>query len=146
MEVSEEVSQTGVDCFTEVENELNISLPICIKNLLRITGFTNPQLLALITDDDILEIEKFMAETVPTLIPKEEYESYFGIFWKKTENFKLIQGHRKLITIIYSYFKKKVLQQSTTQDKSENKSLATNLCTGTLGKRRGKRTPQLPYR
>jgi hypothetical protein len=146
MEVSEEVSQTGVDCFTEVENELNISLPICIKNLLRITGFTNPQLLALITDDDILEIEKFMAETVPTLIPKEEYESYFGIFWKKTENFKLIQGHRKLITIISSYFKKKVLQQSTTQDKSENKSLATNLCTGTLGKRRGKRRPQLPYR
>ena len=64
---------------------------------------------------------------MPTLIPKEEYESYFGIFSKKPENFKLIQGHRKLITIISTHFKRNVLQQSKTQDKS----LATNWCTGT---------------
>lgn len=96
-----------LDCFVEVEQRLNIVLPISLKNVLKINGFTDSKLIENVSEEDLKEMENFMRETAPDLISENEFENYYGIFHKKPQTFKFLLGQRKLIQIIAKYFKDK---------------------------------------
>ncbi|CAG9820579.1 unnamed protein product [Phaedon cochleariae] len=97
------------DCFREVEESLKISLPISLKNVLRMNAFNNAAVLRDITEKDFEDMEKFMAsETTQELIPKSEYEQYYGIFDTNPEKFQFLLGHKKLLLLIRNFFREKL--------------------------------------
>lgn len=51
-----EILQAGTECYKDVEDILNTSLPESLKNVLITNGFNQQQLLAQITNNKILEI------------------------------------------------------------------------------------------
>lgn len=97
------------DCLHEVEEALNISIPISLKNILKINACNNAAILCDIAEKDLEEMELFMAsQTARDLIPKSEYEQYYGVFHTNPEKFKFLLGHRKLLLLISKYFKDKI--------------------------------------
>lgn len=110
------------DCFDEVQQALGISLPTVLKNVLKINGFSNSKIIQQISEDDIEEMEKFMAVNALDLLQKEEYEAYYGIFQAKPESFKFLQGHRKIIKLMINYFdhKGKQCEDKATSDNASS--------------------------
>lgn len=113
-------------CFIEAERALNFEIPLTLKNMLRVNGFTNPQSLSQINDVDIQLMEQFMVDTLPSLIPVEDFELYYGIFHKKPESFKIIAGHRKLLMLIVNYFQKSLQPAKETEIVEDNEHNKAN--------------------
>lgn len=89
----------------EVEKSLGIQVPIQLKKLLAINGYTNVKIIATITEEDLNEIENFARNDLPYLIDKSEYNDYYGVFAKSTDTFKILNGHRKMLKMIQDYYK-----------------------------------------
>lgn len=108
-----------LDIFTEIEDNLNIEIPNCLKLMLKANGYENRALLANINDATITEIEKFGRETLPELIKADRYEEYYGpLFKDNVLVYTIVSGHRKLISMIADYCKKSISSNSGNSVKS----------------------------
>lgn len=103
-------------CFAEAENSLNLKIDNDLKNILILNKFTNARVLAAINDEDLKNIEHFMAEIAPDLIEKEEYVSYYGIYHKNPKLFHFMQGQKKMIELLSSYFRDKFKKEGENRE------------------------------
>lgn len=116
------------DCFREVEDALKISIPISLKNVLKINKCNNAAILRDISEGDLQEMEKFMtSETALDLIPQSEYEQFYGVFHTNPTKFKFLLGHKKLLLLISKFFKDK-LQKMSAESESKQRTLSRSGC------------------
>lgn len=102
------VNNHDCDPYAAAEQFLDLEVPNYLKKLLTINGYNNATTIARICENDITEIESFAKNTLPTIIEKQDFEQYYWIFHQNVDNFKIVNGHRKLIILIADYFKSRM--------------------------------------
>lgn len=109
------LTSNGNDFFNTIEIILRTSISTLLKNIMKMSGFDNALIFAKIDDTSFTEIEEFMrhefdVETVPN---NGNIGDYLGIYTNRQEKFKLVCGHKMLLTII----------KQTCQDQYKNQSV-----------------------
>ncbi|XP_071567414.1 uncharacterized protein [Temnothorax nylanderi] len=107
------------DVFAEVEMSLNIKIPETLKNLLIVNGFDNEIVISNINDSDIRDIVLFTRNDLHKIIDKEDLPKYYGLYWKNPSLFDIVAGHKRIISLLSEYYKKKLTKKLT---KKTNKS------------------------
>lgn len=92
--------------FSDIERQLNIKIPQCLKNLLTATGFDDITLLKDMSENHILDIEAFAKTKLHACIQQKEYINYYGpLYCHNPENFEFVLGHKIILSKISEYCK-----------------------------------------
>lgn len=85
--------------WTKIQNELGMCIPRCVKNILQFNNLDNPVSFRGISDAIIKELENFAKTVMPSLVDEnsEDLKEYYGIFYKKPQNFTFVIGDRILL-------------------------------------------------
>lgn len=78
------------------------TVPIYLKNLLKMCGYEQESSLRSLNDDDFVDMERFAREELIHLVPLTQF--YFHIFCNDpAREFRLVPGHRKLLLQMSAY-------------------------------------------
>lgn len=89
----------------DVEKSIKVEIPMQLKRLLFVNGYKDLKVIAQITEEDIKAMENFAKETLSTLLKcKLQRDEYFGIFANDMKQFKILNGHKKVLQIIANYY------------------------------------------
>lgn len=104
--------------WSNLEKDINQSLPEVVKNILKTTGFDSEICLKNTTSDDILNIEDCIDKNKVQWAQK--YSKLYGPYSKKSK-FKLLPGHSKIIFEISEHFKRKAVTATWTDQQRDNR-------------------------
>ena len=98
-----------------IEKEIDVELPVYLKNLLNMTGFNNNHSMkGFEASEHLPELETFarniMPEYVNSVCPPESKENYLGIFAKCPKLFTIASGHKILLQRVSDVCRKRVHQ------------------------------------
>lgn len=97
--------------WTKLEDELGTFVPHHVKNILKFNNLDNPVSFRGMTDEIIGELEKFAKTAMLPLIEEDgqDLKEYYGIFYRKPENFQFVIGDKILIKQLVDFVKSKPL-------------------------------------
>lgn len=124
-ESRQELINSEVNVFAEVETSLNIKIPECLKNLLMVNGFENEIVISNINDSDIRDIVSFARNNLHKIIDKEDLPKYYGVYWKNPAIFEILPGYRHTISLLSEYYKKKLSHKDTVEKMHRTKEKLT---------------------
>ena len=92
-----------------VEHEMNINVPAYIKNIFRLQYLDNPETIAHLKENNILQLEDFVqsqlyADNIPE---NSNLINYYNMYHKCPQNFKFSIGHKIMILNISTFCKSK---------------------------------------
>lgn len=95
-------------------------MPQDLKNVLKISGYYNTELLRGITHEDMRQIEKFVQDDLINLVDESEYANYFGPYKNTPQNYKLLPGYIKLLQKISTSLNEKRKEDKSDTNIEEN--------------------------
>ncbi|CAH0563130.1 unnamed protein product [Brassicogethes aeneus] len=108
--------------FEQVKNNLGIIIPETLKNILMFTGYDNFYALKKLADSDIKAIEQQVRFDLPAVIEENEFQNYYGIYYKNPSAFKISAGHRKILFQISVTMEEKTPKKIRSVEKSIEES------------------------
>lgn len=106
-----------------MEDKYTESIPVELKNLLEIAGYTTKDALMNINETDIQEIETFAQNDLHNIIEKEQFEKYYGVYKNAPTKFKILPGHKKILKNLSVKLKIDMKQQKCSTEKNPNSNL-----------------------
>ena len=126
---------SGESLWSLIEED-GLYVPNDLKLILKVTRFDNLMALSLLQEKDMDEIEKFMQETLHSLIAPNEYEDYYSTLFKNNpQKFTLVCGQKLALKMIAKKAKEIMTANQKRQLSSTNEQ---RMDTGSDNKRQKK--------
>lgn len=90
-----------------IESQMGYSIPVYIKNILRLRGFETATTIKTLTAKDYEDLEVFARTKMEKYVPfGASREDYYNIFSREPEAFEILPGHIKLLNQAVEHLKR----------------------------------------